>query len=131
MWKILQALSYVWNTIIGLFTTKNSNMPDIEKQLKAAQITSSDSESRKVLKDARKPHLSGRGSSPACQHVACTALIGADVISNLSDEVQSSQKTAKPRTRSAKYLLRQGPYVENWNSPGCELSELYGQKHSP
>ena len=50
MWKILQALSYVWNTIIGLFTTKSSNMPDIEKQLKAAQITSSDFESPKVLK---------------------------------------------------------------------------------
>ncbi|KAF8684317.1 hypothetical protein AX14_004153 [Amanita brunnescens Koide BX004] len=54
-----------------------------------------------------------------------------DVNSNLSDEVLSNQKTAKPRTRSAKYLLRQGPYIENWNSPGCELSELYGQKRSP
>jgi hypothetical protein len=43
MWNILQALSYVWNTIIGLFTTKSSNMPDIEKQLQAMQVTSRDS----------------------------------------------------------------------------------------
>jgi hypothetical protein len=40
------------------------------------------------------------------------------------------QKTAtkQPRKHSAKYLLRQGEYVENWNSPGCELSELYRGK---
>ena len=43
------------------------------------------------------------------------------------------QKTVKqPRKHSAKYLLRQGDeYVENWNSPGCELSELYGGMKSP
>jgi hypothetical protein len=70
----------------------------------------------------------GKGPAPAFRRAACTAALGADINSNLSDKVQSSQKTSKLRTRSAKYLLRQGPYVENWNSPGCELSELYGQK---
>ncbi|KAK2460140.1 hypothetical protein APHAL10511_007819 [Amanita phalloides] len=37
-----------------------------------------------------------------------------------------SQKASKPRTRSAKYLLRQGSiHVENWN---CDLSEMYSRK---
>jgi hypothetical protein len=66
--------------------------------------------------------LVGKGPAPR------TVLTGADINSNISDKVGPNQKTAKSRTRSAKYLLRQGAYIENWNSPGCELSELYGHK---
>ena len=109
-------------------------MPDIEKQVDSREIQNGDLPilvvrlvivTHPVFKDARKPHLIGKGPAPAFRHAACTTLLDADINSNLSDKVQ---KTSKPRTRSAKYLLRQGPYVENWNSPGCELSELYGQK---
>ncbi len=132
MWNILQALSYIWSTFLGLFTTKCPSMPDSENQLQATRMTYSDSR-REVFKGslsllvaylvtARKPHLVGKGPAPR------TVLTGADINSSISDKVGQNQKTAKPRTRSAKYLLRQGAYIENWNSPGCELSELYGHK---
>lgn len=69
-----------------------------------------------------KSHLVGKGPAPRA------ALTGADINCNISDKVGPNQKTTKSRTHSAKYLLRQGAYIENWNSPGCELSELYGHK---
>ncbi|KAF8333873.1 hypothetical protein F5887DRAFT_653447 [Amanita rubescens] len=109
MWNILQA---IWTAFIGLFTTKRSSMPDSENQFQATRISYSDSRSE-VFKV-------GKGPAPR------TALTGADI--NIGDKVGVNQKTAKSRTRSAKYLLRQGAYIENWNSPGCELSELYGHK---
>ena len=49
-------------------------------------------------------------------------------ISDLNVKLQQAQKVTKAHTRSARYLLHQGKYVKNWNSPDCDLSKLYGKK---
>ncbi|KAF8621999.1 hypothetical protein AX15_007353 [Amanita polypyramis BW_CC] len=58
----------------------------------------------------------------------CCAAGLTNAICDSNVEFRPGQKATKPRIRSAKYLLRQGEYVENWNSPGCDLSELYGNQ---
>ncbi|KAF8626601.1 hypothetical protein AX17_006519 [Amanita inopinata Kibby_2008] len=126
MSRIFRILTYILTRIISIFRKKNAAMADEETPGNPTVIVASNTPRtlHESTRDSWKTNKEGLLRRPSLRRAAGLTDSAPDSTSNL----RPGQRPPKPRTRSAKYLLRQGEYIENWNSPGCDLADLYGKK---